>query len=313
MCTQNAPPCRGVFIYADGMPFDDVLHAFLLSLQLEAQLSPHTVAAYRRDLIHFARWLDGADPLEVSRERIEAYLQARLATGKPSSAARALSALKRFYRFAVHQGACASNPTHLIKTPRQTRKLPRSLSEQDVEALLHAPDTRTPLGLRDRAMLETLYATGLRVSELVRLQVDQVNLHQGVVLVVAGKGRKDRIVPLGEEAAWWIGRYLRDARPQLLAERLSDALLISRQGRPMTRQTVWHRIKHLALQAGISPDHLSPHTLRHAFATHLVSHGADLRTVQMLLGHANLSTTEIYTHVATARLQQLHAQHHPRG
>jgi integrase/recombinase XerD len=182
-----------------------------------------------------------------------------------------------------------------------------------VETLLQTPDTCTPLGLRDRALLETLYAAGLRVSELVRLQVDQVNLQQGVVLVVAGKGRKDRIVPLGEEAVVWLERYLQHSRPQLLGTHLCDALFLSQQGRAMTRQTVWHRIKKLAQAAGISVAHLSPHTLRHAFATHLVTHGADLRTVQMLLGHANLSTTEIYTHVANARLQQLHAQHHPRG
>ncbi len=296
------------------MTFDELLHAFLLSLQLEAQLSPHTLAAYRRDLLHFAHWLgDSADPLRVDRETVERYLGDIQETGESSSAARRLSALKRFYRFAVQQGGCESNPTHLVKTPRQTRTLPRSLSEQDVETLLQAPDTRTPLGLRDRALLETLYAAGLRVSELVRLQVDQVNLQQGVVLVVAGKGRKDRIVPLGEEAMVWLERYLRHGRPHLLGERLSDALFVSQQGRAMTRQTVWHRIKKLAQQAGIPTKQLSPHTLRHAFATHLVAHGADLRTVQMLLGHANLSTTEIYTHVATARLQQLHAQHHPRG
>ena len=313
MIQRNAPLRRGVFVYADVMGFDGILNDFLLSLQLEAQLSAHTVAAYRRDLTHFARWLEGGDPLQVDRDTVERYLQAVLKTGKPSSAARRLSALKRFYRFAVQQGACSTNPTHLVKTPRQVRRLPRGLTEDDVEALLHAPDVRTPLGLRDRALLETLYAAGLRVSELVRLQVDQVNLHQGVVLVVAGKGRKDRIVPLGEEASWWIGCYLRDSRPHLLRERLCDTLFVSQQGRPMTRQTVWHRIRKLAQLAGIEMKELSPHTLRHAFATHLVNHGADLRTVQMLLGHANLSTTEIYTHVANARLQQLHAKHHPRG
>lgn len=311
---MKRPARRGVFIYADAMTFNEVLHAFLLSLQLEAQLSANTLAAYRRDLQHFAHWLgDAGDPLQVDRDTIERYLGAVLETGKPSSAARRLSALKRFYRFAVQQGACSANPTHLVRTPRQTRKIPRSLSEQDVETLLQTPDTRTPLGLRDRALLETLYAAGLRVSELVRLQVDQVNLQQGVVLVVAGKGRKDRIVPLGEEAVVWLERYLQHSRPQLLGTHLCDALFLSQQGRAMTRQTVWHRIKKLAQAAGISVAHLSPHTLRHAFATHLVTHGADLRTVQMLLGHANLSTTEIYTHVANARLQQLHAQHHPRG
>lgn len=309
-------------------------------------LSQATVAAYRRDLLRAADWLAAAreaSPLTggpavhsaceaqdgtpsagglstATADQLRAWIAAELARGQHvRSVARAVSALRRFFRHRVMRGARADDPTVEIEAPRTGRALPKALSEADVERLLDAPDVATALGLRDRAMLETLYATGLRVSELVSLRLDQVALNPGVVRVI-GKGSKERLVPLGEEAAYWIERYRREARPELLDGQRSDALFLARRaGRSgaapvaaMTRQTFWHRIKQHARAAGITSD-LSPHTLRHAFATHLVDHGADLRAVQMLLGHASLSTTQIYTHVAKARLARLHAEHHPRG
>ncbi|MEE3157664.1 MAG: site-specific tyrosine recombinase XerD, partial [Pseudomonadota bacterium] len=246
------------------------------------------------------------------RADLMAYLGWRLAAGyQARSSARMLSCVRSFYRYLLRQQLISEDPTRDVAMPKLGRPLPKSLSEADVERLLAAPDTEDSLGLRDRCMLEVLYATGLRVSELVGLRLDQLNLRQGVVRVT-GKGSKERLVPLGEEAMSWLEQYLHSARIQLLAGKPSDVLFPSRLGQMMTRQTFWHRIKHHALTAGIRSN-LSPHTLRHAFATHLLNHGADLRVVQMLLGHSDLSTTQIYTHIARQRLHDLHAQHHPRG
>jgi integrase/recombinase XerD len=230
---------------------------------------------------------------------------------KPSSSARLLSSMKRFYQFALRQGRVTADPTLNIEAPKRVRRLPRSLTEKDVEALLAAPEVETPLGLRDRAMLEILYASGLRVSELVGLKSAQLSHDMGVMRIM-GKGSKERLVPVGEEALLWVRSYLQEARPELLAGRVSDALFVTTRAKPMTRQAFWQNIKRYATRAGISTS-ISPHTLRHAFATHLLNHGADLRVVQMLLGHADISTTQIYTHVARERLKQLHAKHHPRG
>ena len=291
-----------------------LIDRFLQALWLEKGLSANTQAAYRSDLTHFHGWLHerGIELVAVSREALGDHLAWRLdQTYNARSTARLLSGLRGFYRFLLREAVIAEDPTLLVEQPRLGRSLPQSLSEADVEALLAAPDLEEPLGLRDRAMLEVLYACGLRVTELVSLTLEQLNLRQGVVRVF-GKGSKERLVPLGEEALHWLERYLREGRMELLAGRPSDALFPSRRGEQMTRQTFWHRIKLHARVAGIDK-HLSPHTLRHAFATHLLNHGADLRSVQMLLGHSDLSTTQIYTHVARARLQELHARHHPRG
>lgn len=297
-------------------PSDDDLRAigrYLDSLWLERGLAAHTLEAYRTDLHLLAGWLVGRGGLyEVSRGDLLEHLAWRINAGyQARSTARLLSCLRGFYRHALREGLIREDPTLDIAMPQLGRPLPESLSEADVEALLAAPDIADSLGLRDRCMLEVLYACGLRVSELVGLRLDQLNMRQGVLRIV-GKGSKERLVPLGEEALVWIERYCEEARPPLLKGRPSDVLFPSQQARQMTRQTFWHRIKLHAQQAGIrSP--LSPHTLRHAFATHLLNHGADLRVVQMLLGHSDLSTTQIYTHVARHRLRELHASHHPRG
>ena len=291
-----------------------LLDRFLEALWLEKGLSAHTLAAYRSDLGHFHVWLAGRDVVlaGVSRAMILDHLAWRLEQGYSArSTARFLSCLRGFYRYLLREGLIPLDPTLQVALPELGRPLPKSLSEADVEALLAAPDVSEPLGLRDRAMLEVLYACGLRVTELVSLTLEQVNLRQGV-LRVFGKGGKERLVPLGEEAIAWLQRYQREARVLLLGGKPSDVLFPSLRAEQMTRQTFWHRIKLHARVAGISKP-LSPHTLRHAFATHLLNHGADLRVVQMLLGHSDLSTTQIYTHVARARLQELHARHHPRG
>ncbi len=290
------------------------IERFLEFLWLEKGLSAHTRSAYRSDLELFNGWLDqrGLKLTEVGRELILDHLAWRLDAGyKARSTARFLSGLRGFFRYLLREELIASDPTLQVELPQLGRPLPQSLSEADVEALLAAPENSDPLGLRDRAMLEVLYACGLRVSELVELRLEQLNLRQGVVRVF-GKGSKERLVPLGEEAIAWVERYLLEARSLLLGERPSDVLFPSRRGEQMTRQTFWHRIKRHAQVAGIGKS-LSPHTLRHAFATHLLNHGADLRVVQMLLGHSDLSTTQIYTHIARARLQELHSRHHPRG
>lgn len=293
---------------------DPLIDQFLDALWLEKGLSDNTRDAYRSDLALFNGWLNerGVRLIGAGREMILDHLAWRLANNyKARSTARLLSGLRGFYRFLVREGSISVDPTLRVELPKLGRPLPKALSEADVESLLAAPDIGDPLGMRDRAMLEVLYATGLRVTELISLSLEQINPRQGV-LRTFGKGNKERLVPLGEEALHWVTRYMRDARGTLLAGKPSDVVFPSRRGDLMTRQTFWHRIKLHALKAGIASS-ISPHTLRHAFATHLLNHGADLRTVQMLLGHSDLSTTQIYTHVARARLQALHAQHHPRG
>jgi len=288
---------------------------FVDLLWLESGLSDNTLSAYRRDLKAFAGWLDregGQGLLDARRDTVLRYLAERVGSNaRPRTTARLLSTLRRFYGQAVRNGEVRADPTAEVQSPRLVRGLPRALSEAQVEALLAAPRLDSPEGLRDRAMLEVLYATGLRVTELVNLAMVQANLGAGVVRVV-GKGAKERLVPLGEESLHWLGRYLHEARPELLGRQPSEAVFVTRRGGAMTRQAFWHNIKRHAAAAGISVP-LSPHTLRHAFATHLLNHGADLRTVQLLLGHSDLSTTQIYTHVARERLKTLHARHHPRG
>ncbi|WAN08861.1 site-specific tyrosine recombinase XerD [Stutzerimonas balearica] len=295
-------------------PGHPLIDRFLDSLWLEKGLADNTRASYRSDLALFNGWLEGRgiELRNAGREAILDHLAWRLENGyQARSTARLLSGLRGFYRYLLREGDIAVDPTLRVELPRVGRPLPKAISEADVEALLAAPDIDDPLGLRDRAMLEVLYACGVRVSELVGLTLEQISLRQGV-LRAFGKGRKERLVPLGEEALAWLERYLREARGTLLAGRPCDALFPSQRGEQMTRQTFWHRIKLHARTAGISTS-ISPHTLRHAFATHLLNHGADLRTVQMLLGHSDLSTTQIYTHIARSRLQALHAMHHPRG
>lgn len=291
-----------------------LIDQFLDALWLEKGLSDNTRDAYRSDLALFNGWLQeqNLELVNAGRELILDHLAWRLEQSyKPRSTARFLSGLRGFYRYLLREKLIAVDPTLRVEMPQLGRPLPKSLSEADVEALLAAPDLSDPIGQRDRAMLEVLYACGLRVTELISLTLEQVNLRQGVLRVM-GKGSKERLVPMGEEAILWVERYMRDARHDLLGGRPSDVLFPSLRGEQMTRQTFWHRIKHQAKVAGINKS-LSPHTLRHAFATHLLNHGADLRVVQMLLGHSDLSTTQIYTHVARARLQDLHAKHHPRG
>ena len=290
---------------------DELLERFLDALWLEAGLSRNTLSAYRSDLEAFSAWLK-ASPATATREHLQVYLAECVSRGiRPRSTARLLSSLRRFYQYLLREQLITDDPTAQIESPKLGRPLPKSLTEEQVEKLLQAPDAGTALGLRDRAMLETLYATGLRVSELVGLTLQQVNLQAGVVKVI-GKGDKERLVPLGEEAIEWLQRYLNEARAKLLHGQTSDALFPTARGAAMTRQAFWHNLKRYTRVAGIET-HLSPHTLRHAFATHLLNHGADLRVVQMLLGHVDLSTTQIYTQVARERLKQLHAQHHPRG
>jgi integrase/recombinase XerD len=277
-----------------------LLDTFCDALWLEDGLSKNTIAAYRTDLAGLAAFL-GKPLVQASEAELFAFFAAR--QGRASSAARRVSTLKRFYQWCVRERRTAADPTLKLDPPKRAPRFPKTLSEADVEALLAAPDTATPLGLRDRAMLETLYATGLRVSELVSLKRFAVNLDAGVVRVL-GKGAKERLVPLGEEAVEWISRYLKTHG--------ANALFVTSRGVAMTRQAFWHLIRRYGARA-IPGKRLSPHVLRHAFATHLINHGADLRVVQMLLGHADISTTQIYTHVARERLKQLHARHHPRG
>ncbi|MCP1675501.1 integrase/recombinase XerD [Natronocella acetinitrilica] len=291
-----------------------VVDRFLDALWVERGLSRQTLSAYGSDLRAFGRWLEARDGalLTASREDVLGYLAVKVQAGaKPRSTARLLSSLRRFYRWQIREGRLQVDPTTDVAAPRLGRPLPEALGESDVEALLMAPDTSDPLGLRDRAMLELLYATGLRVSELVGLAVTQLGLRQGVVRVI-GKGDKERLVPMGEEAQGWVEEYLGHGRPALMGARQSNDLFVTARGAAMTRQGFWYRIKHYAAVAGVRGS-LSPHTLRHSFATHLINHGADLRVVQLLLGHSDLSTTQIYTHVARHRLQDLHRLHHPRG
>jgi integrase/recombinase XerD len=301
---------------APGLDDEDgaLLERFLDALWMEHGLSDHTLAAYRADLKGLALYLRCQAGTLMTAERADllSYLTQRVQSGvRPRTTARLLSSLRRFYQYLVREGCLNADPSAQIDAPKLGRPLPKSLTEGEVETLLQAPDVSQSLGLRDRAMLELLYASGLRVSELIEMPVSQLNLRQGVLRVV-GKGNKERLVPLGEEAGEWLERYLEQARPALLQGRTSDALFVTQRGSAMTRQAFWYLIKRYAQQAGIKAD-LSPHGLRHSFATHLLNHGADLRVLQMLLGHSNLSTTQIYTHVARERLKGIHASHHPRG
>jgi integrase/recombinase XerD len=294
----------------------ELLDEFCDTLWLEDGLSRNTLDSYRRDLNKFAAWLEKQRDvaiLQATHGDIQGYLAYLFVTlkAKSSSSSRNISSLKRLFRYLLRQGKINADPTLQIDTPKLPRNLPKSLSEQDVEQLLNAPDIQTPLGLRDRTMFEVLYATGLRVSELVTLRITQVSMDMGVVRVM-GKGSKERLVPLGEESLDWLRHYLADGRGVLLDKQMSNALFVTARGEGMTRQMFWYLIKKHAKHGGLNKS-LSPHTLRHAFATHLLNHGADLRVVQMLLGHADISTTQIYTHVARERLKQLHAMHHPRG
>ena len=292
-----------------------LIDEFCDALWLEDGLARNTLESYRRDLIQFATWLEkqhGRGLLKAGVADIQSYLGHLFGKkARASSAARLLSSLKRFYRYSLRQSRIKSDPTLNIDSPKLPRALPKSLTEEDVESLLEAPRVGEPLGLRDRAMLELLYASGLRVSELVTLKLAQLSQDMGVVRVM-GKGSKERLVPLGEEALDWIKRYLKEARAALLGAKTSDDLFITSRGSAMTRQMFWHLLRRYCAQAGLKKS-VSPHTLRHAFATHLLNHGADLRVVQLLLGHSDISTTQIYTHVARERLKQLHGKHHPRG
>ena len=287
---------------------------FLDAVWMERGLSPNTLAAYRADLTALDRWLDehSGNLERAQRGDILSFMASRVQAGaRPRSTARQLSSFRRFYRYLAREGTLREDPTAQIAMPKVGRSLPKSLMEEEVEALLAAPAVSDPLGHRDRTMLEVLYATGLRVSELVNCTLAQVNLNQGVLRIV-GKGDRERLIPLGEEAVQWVQHFLQGPRVEILLERQTDYLFPTRRGDRMTRQAFWHIIKRYARKAGIERE-LSPHTLRHAFATHLLNHGADLRVVQMLLGHSDLSTTQIYTHVARERLKDLHSEHHPRG
>ena len=291
-----------------------VIEQFSDALWLERGLSQNTLSAYRSDLLAFALWLSeqNTDIEHATPSLLQHYLGERLRQGRsPRSSARFLSAVRSFYRWLLREGRIDADPTQRLQSPKVGRPLPKSLSEGDVERLLDAPELDNVIEFRDRTMLELLYACGLRVSELTQLTVSQISLNQGVVRVV-GKGSKERLIPMGEDALDWLQRYLAGPRAEILHAKPSDVLFPSNRGTAMTRQTFWYRIKIYAQRADIRAA-LSPHTLRHAFATHLLNHGADLRVVQMLLGHSDLSTTQIYTHVARQRMQELHAQHHPRG
>lgn len=309
------PAAEGAVSLQRRTDIDPSVAEFLDALWLEDGLSRNTRSAYRNDLASFDVWLRGHAArtlLQAQPGDIELWFAAIHRDTRPATANRRLSALRRYFQWALRERRVAADPTLAVQAAKQAMRLPKTLSEAQVEALLQAPQAHTELGLRDKAMLELLYATGLRVSELVSLGVLDINLEQGVVRVTAGKGNKDRLVPLGAEAAHWLERYLREARALLLAGRRSDALFVTVRGAAMHRQTFWLMVGRYARAAGIHAP-ISPHVLRHAFATHLVNHGADLRVVQMLLGHADISTTQIYTHVARERLKTLHAQHHPRG
>ncbi len=295
----------------------ELIDEFIDALWLADGLSKNTLGAYRSDLALFAGWLaeSGRSIVGADATAINAYLgylHARPGGIKTTSQRRLMASLRRCYRWLLDQGRLHADPLLNIDKPRQAQRFPKTLSEKQVEDLLNAPDVDTSLGLRDRAMLELLYATGLRVSELVGIRLFELSLNDNVVRVM-GKGSKERLVPLGEVAADWLRHYIASARNELLKQRVSDAIFITVRGAGMTRQMFWNLIKKYALQVGIPQERISPHVLRHAFATHLLNHGADLRVVQLLLGHADISTTQVYTHVARERLKQLHHQHHPRG
>ncbi|MGZ4955349.1 MAG: site-specific tyrosine recombinase XerD [Methylobacter sp.] len=289
-----------------------LIDQFLDAVWVEQGLSENTLSAYGSDLRIFAKWLDGRPMLEVDGGELSSFLASRYKEGIGNrSSARILSSLRRFYGYYIRENSIKVDPTALIESPHIGQPLPASLSEKDVELLLDAPEVTNVLGFRDRTMLEMLYATGLRVSELVNLKFEQISFRQGVVRII-GKGNKERLVPVGEEAMSWLESYMAQARKTILGERQCDYLFVTNRADSMTRQAFWHIIKRHAKKAGISKE-LSPHTLRHAFATHLLNHGADLRVVQLLLGHSDLSTTQIYTHIARERLKELHSKYHPRG
>lgn len=297
----------------------EIIEQFIDAVWMERGLSENTLSAYRTDLKKFVIWLTlstdevlSEQLIKASRETVQKYLrELERREISPRSRARLLSSLRLFYAYLLREKIIEVDPVALIDAPKLGRSLPKTLSEEDVESLLMAPDISTPLGLRDRVLFEVLYATGLRVSELVGIELTQINLLQGV-LRVTGKGNKERLVPLGEEAIKWLEKYLNNTRSDLLKGQVTDAVFVTKRGGAMTRQAFWYLIKRYAFQAEITSK-ISPHTLRHAFATHLLNHGADLRVVQMLLGHSDLSTTQIYTHVANERLKSLHSEHHPRG
>ena len=305
---------RVFFLQNESMNIDDIIERYLDGAWMEKGLSENSLLSYRQDLETFERWLLAQEQtlLAVDKILLQEYL-AQLQQNNLSSrsVARLLSCLRGFYRYALRESWILIDPTLDISLPKLGRSLPKSLSEADVELLLLAPDEDAAIGLRDKAMLELLYACGLRVTELVGLQTSDINMMQGVIRVM-GKGAKERLVPMGEEAYDCLQEYYKGARLELLGNKVSDVVFPSQRGTMMTRQTFWHRIKHYVAITGVQA-HVSPHTLRHAFASHLLNHGADLRVVQMLLGHSDLSTTQIYTHIAQARLQELHSEHHPRG
>ena len=293
---------------------DPAVSRFLDAVWMERGLSSNTLAAYRADLTALSRWLAerGLPIMKTTRSDLQDFIAYRVHAGaRPRSTARQLSSFRRFFRYLLRENQIKEDPTAQIAMPKIGRSLPKSLTEEEVESLLASPAGNDPLGNRDRCMLEVLYATGLRVSELVNLRAGQVNLNQGVIRIL-GNGNRERLIPLGEEAMRWLKDFAQGSRSEILLERQTDYLFPTRRGDRMTRQAFWHIIKRYARKSGISKE-LSPHTLRHAFATHLLNHGADLRVVQMLLGHSDLSTTQIYTHVARERLKEMHSQHHPRG
>ncbi len=288
-----------------------IIDRFVDALWLEDGLAANSLAAYRRDLQQLATYLDGCCLLSASELDLQQFFSSTFAASRASTANRRLATLRRFYRWALREGVIQKDPTLRLAGAKAPPRFPKALTEAQVEELLAAPATDTDLGLRDRAMLEVLYATGLRVSELVSLTLAELSLTDGLVRVI-GKGSKERVVPMGEEARAWVDRYAKRARPALLRGRIAEAMFVTQRGSAMTRQMFWKLIRRYAVVADIRAP-LSPHGLRHAFATHLLNHGADLRVVQMLLGHADISTTQIYTHVARERLQALHSRHHPRG
>lgn len=293
----------------------DLIEQFLDAIWVERNLAENTLASYRLDLMSLSEWLlhHNVSLLQVESAELQGFLAERVEGGyKATSSARLLSAMRRLFQYLYREKLREDDPSAVLASPKLPQRLPKDLSEAQVERLLQAPSTEQPLELRDKAMLELLYATGLRVTELVSLTLNNLSLRQGVVRVI-GKGNKERLVPLGEEAVYWLEQFIEYGRPWLLNGQTLDVLFPSNRAQQMTRQTFWHRIKHYATLSGIDSAKLSPHVLRHAFATHLLNHGADLRVVQMLLGHSDLSTTQIYTHVATERLRKLHEQHHPRA
>ncbi|GAB3525700.1 site-specific tyrosine recombinase XerD [Photobacterium alginatilyticum] len=294
---------------------ETLIERFLDAMWMERGLSDNTLASYRNDLSKLCRWIE-QEKLSLEKasvDDLQRYQQWLFdADYKQTSRARMVSAIRRLYQYLHREKIREDDPSAMLVSPKLPKRLPKDISEEQVDALLDAPDPNDPIELRDKAMLELLYATGLRVTELVSLTMENVSLRQGVVRVT-GKGGKERLVPMGENAVDWIEQFIESGRPQLLGEKSSDVVFPSKRAKQMTRQTFWHRIKHYAVLAGIDSDKLSPHVMRHAFATHLLNYGADLRVVQMLLGHSDLSTTQIYTHVATERLKQLHETHHPRA